>query len=78
MNRRGFLAALLGGAVLDPERLLWRPGAKLISIPSVSEDIGYNVFNVILTPQVFSQLVIMDLKLAITSSTRERPPRRRL
>lgn len=36
MNRRGFLAALLGGAVLDPERLLWRPGAKLISIPKVS------------------------------------------
>jgi hypothetical protein len=35
MNRRGFLAALIGGATLDPERLLWRPGAKLISIPKV-------------------------------------------
>jgi hypothetical protein len=34
MNRRGFLGALLAGATLDPERLLWRPGAKLISIPS--------------------------------------------
>ena len=37
MNRRGFLSALLGtGAAmtLDPERLLWRPGAKLISIPA--------------------------------------------
>jgi hypothetical protein len=37
MNRRGFLGALLGGAAalaLDPEKLLWRPGAKLISIPS--------------------------------------------
>lgn len=32
MNRRGFLA-MLAGAVLDPERLLWRRGAKLISIP---------------------------------------------
>lgn len=32
MNRRGFLAALAGAAVLDPERLLWTPG-KLISIP---------------------------------------------
>jgi hypothetical protein len=33
MNRRNFLGALLAGAILDPERLLWRPGAKLISIP---------------------------------------------
>lgn len=32
MNRRNFLAfaALF---VADPERLLWRPGARLISIP---------------------------------------------
>ncbi len=28
LARRGFL-----GAVLDPERLLWVPGRKLISIP---------------------------------------------
>jgi hypothetical protein len=36
MNRRAFfssLAAIAAGAVLDPERLLWRPGRKLISIP---------------------------------------------
>lgn len=36
-TRRGFLA-LLGGALataaIDPERLLWTPGAKLISIPN--------------------------------------------
>src|SRR5262249_45521890 len=32
MNRRAFLAAL-AGATLDPERLLWVPGKKLISIP---------------------------------------------
>ncbi len=32
-TRRGFLAALIGAAVLDPERLLWVPGKKLISIP---------------------------------------------
>ena len=37
MNRRGFLGFLAGvasTAVLDPERLLWVPGAKLISIPA--------------------------------------------
>lgn len=32
MDRRHFLTALISGAVLDPERLLWKPG-KLISIP---------------------------------------------
>jgi hypothetical protein len=34
MNRRGFLAALSAAFVADPERLLWTPGAKLISIPA--------------------------------------------
>jgi len=33
MNRRSFLAALSAAFVADPERLLWRPGAKLISVP---------------------------------------------
>ncbi len=36
MNRRGFLGILgaaIAGATLDPERLLWEPGKKLISIP---------------------------------------------
>jgi len=33
MNRRSFLAAPAAGLVLDSDRLLWRPGAKLISIP---------------------------------------------
>ena len=32
MNRRLFLASLTG-LVVDPERLLWTPGKKLISIP---------------------------------------------
>lgn len=37
MNRRGFfgaLAAIAAAATLDPERLLWVPGKKLISIPA--------------------------------------------
>lgn len=34
MNRRSFFA-LLAGATLAPERLLWVPGKKLISIPSL-------------------------------------------
>jgi hypothetical protein len=32
LTRRGLLA-VLAGAVVDPERLIWRPGTKLISIP---------------------------------------------
>ena len=38
MNSRrgflGFLASAVATATLDPERLLWVPGQKLISIPS--------------------------------------------
>ncbi len=36
MNRRLFLASLIGSAsaaIIDPDRLLWVPGRKLISIP---------------------------------------------
>jgi hypothetical protein len=33
VNRRGFLAAALGALAYDPERALWTPGKKLISIP---------------------------------------------
>lgn len=39
-NRRGFLgmlAAAIAGATLDPERLLWEPGKKLISIAAPRE-----------------------------------------
>lgn len=36
IGRRGFLTTLAGataGFVLDPERLLWKPGAKTIFLP---------------------------------------------
>jgi len=33
LSRRGVLAFLAAGLALDPERLLWVPGKKLISIP---------------------------------------------
>jgi hypothetical protein len=36
VNRRGFLSALIAAgtaAAIDPEKLLWAPGRKLISIP---------------------------------------------
>lgn len=33
MNRRNFLSLLAASLTLDPERLLWTPGKKLISIP---------------------------------------------
>lgn len=37
MNRRVFFATLTAGlaAAADPERLLWLPGRKLISIPAL-------------------------------------------
>jgi len=33
MTRRGLIGALLGAATMDPERLLWVPGKRVISIP---------------------------------------------
>lgn len=39
MNRRGFIGALAGfaaGMVMDPERALWVPVARVFSIPSAS------------------------------------------
>lgn len=60
MNRRGFLSALLGtGAamMLDPERLLWVPGAKTISIPAPSCSFPEN-FNEVLR---FQAQIISDL-----------------
>lgn len=38
MNRRGFLSALVigsAGLALDPERLLWVPGAKTFFLPAL-------------------------------------------
>lgn len=43
MNRRAFIAvgmAAAAGFVLDPERLLWRPGAKRIFLPT-ADDVRY-------------------------------------
>jgi hypothetical protein len=42
MNRRLLLKMLVGSAVLDPERLLWVPGKKLISIPAVAPALNYS------------------------------------
>lgn len=33
-SRRSFLATLAGAFALDPERALWVPGAKTISVPA--------------------------------------------
>jgi hypothetical protein len=44
MNRRGFLGSIgaaLSVAVLDPERALWVPGRKMISVP---KPCGYAAF----------------------------------
>lgn len=44
MNRRAFFATLAAGlaAVADPERLLWVPGRKLISIPARSVELKFS------------------------------------
>ncbi len=51
VNRRGFLGMLgaaIAGATLDPEFAVWRPGAKLISIPKPSiQPIPPNAYDLI-------------------------------
>lgn len=54
MNRRLFLS-ILGAPVLDPERLLWRPGKKFISIPKA--------------PEIYVQLLRSGTSLSVFSST---------
>lgn len=41
MNRRSFLASVAAALVLDPERALWVPGKKLISIPKPRPPIDF-------------------------------------
>lgn len=59
MNRRGFLGALTAavtGAVLDPEKLLWRPGAKMIFIPPA------RVGNCFITPEQLIRETLITLQ----------------
>jgi hypothetical protein len=58
MNRRGFLGALLGAFVADPEELLWVPGKKLISIPAPAIYRG----NLLLTPEQVSRDMLRILQ----------------
>jgi hypothetical protein len=37
LNRRAFIASFAAACTLDPERLLWVPGKKTISIPKLVE-----------------------------------------
>lgn len=56
VNRRGFLKTLataLAGASVDPEKLLWTPGAKLISIPKR---------NLLLTPEEITRRILDQWK----------------
>lgn len=45
ISRRSFLglsASALAGFTLDPDRLLWRPGARTIFIPAPSQSLYYS------------------------------------
>lgn len=52
MNRRSFLTSLAAALTLDPERALWVPGQKLISIPK---------------PKVYSDLYSKHLRLLLVA-----------
>jgi hypothetical protein len=56
VNRRGFLASLAGAATiaLDPERALWVPRRKLISVARRR--------NVLVTPEWYARQVLIALQ----------------
>ena len=59
MNRRGFigmLGAVAASAVLDPERALWVPGAKTISIPPVVSPAAWHSLAVDIGPTDLTDL----------------------
>lgn len=60
LNRRGFLGALLGLAAVDPERLLWTPGKRLISIPPAPVIIRYRAE--LIVPEWITREVLRSLK----------------
>jgi hypothetical protein len=48
MKRRGFLSALCATLVAsDPDELLWRPGARLISVPSGNKLITADLWSIL-------------------------------
>lgn len=46
IGRRGFISSMIGAMVLDPDRMLWVPGAKTISIPNPLNGVDITVLNV--------------------------------
>ena len=61
MNRRGLFAVLAGAvaAAVDPERLLWIPGRKLISIPKPATVFYFH--NVGIPPELFAEIIRRQL-----------------
>ena len=64
MNRRGFLAALVAGLTLDPERLLWVPGRKLISVPAPEVVIEPSVAEIVAAQLDVIRPKLMEMFLA--------------
>lgn len=58
MNRRQLLKMLAGAMVMDPERLLWVPGKKMISIPAplslqwVRDTDAFNILAAVITNEL--------------------------
>ena len=59
MFSRRSLLALLGAATVDPERLLWEPGKKLISIPNPR----------VILPTIQYQFVVVTLQTLYGKNT---------
>ncbi len=65
LNRRGFLAAIAAAVTLDPEKLLWVPGKKLISIPAPAPNFEtlYTPFTIDMIELAYKRINEMPLKV---------------
>lgn len=77
MTRRALLS-MLTLAALDPERLIWRPGAKLISIPAAPKALYFHLdFSPGHQPPTRSLLSILDQygkRISVYSFPLRQPP----
>ena len=78
MTRRGIFGLLAASLTLDPEKLLWVPGAKLISIPKPSVQKGNRFLTLAEITQIVREAMIEvdrrdpDIFRAIAANTLRR------
>lgn len=89
MNRRGFLGSLIAAAsalTIDPERLLWIPGAKTIFLPPAIVPVEFlpnleminRITKMVIAPGLVDSIFRKDPFMAYLQASRRRFESRRV